>query len=285
MGEDTIEKKKCFCLKFFDYGGVWEARGFSNLGIARGALIMSNIVFATALIDLATLEAGCDLEDDEDCENKVYGFTPTSLISNIAVLSGLLSAFFMPIIGAIVDYTPQRRLVGILAAVLMIMIQTLQIGVSDKTWFIMAIFQAIAAFLYQVEILSTYAYLPDISRKVGQDKMTIYSSKFTMIQFLAQLLFLLLVGVLSTGLSLKDNVVTAQVSQGVNVLWVSVFFGWGWKCMPTAPARHELEEGHSLWLEGFRQNWKTISKINKEYKNGLRWFLLATTFAEACECW
>lgn len=148
-----------------------------QLGIARGGLVMSNIFLASSLIYLAAEEADCLIEEseeltvDEDCENKVHGFRPSSLITNIAVVSGLLSAFFMPLIGALVDFTPHRKLAGVLAAALMTMIQGMQIYTVSDTWFVMAIFQAIAGFIYQIEIISTYAYLPEISRVVGENIM------------------------------------------------------------------------------------------------------------------
>ena len=49
-------------------------------------------------------QAGC-VDDQgtvvDKCSTNVYGFSPTSLITNIAVISGLLSAIFMPIIGGL----------------------------------------------------------------------------------------------------------------------------------------------------------------------------------------
>ena len=87
---------------------------------------MSNIFLSTALIYLASEEAGCLDEEDkviDDCDKKIYGFRPILLISNIAVIQGLLSAFFMPVFGAMVDFTPYRRLVGIWASCMIILIQ------------------------------------------------------------------------------------------------------------------------------------------------------------------
>lgn len=115
---------------------------------------MSNIFLASSLIYLASEQAGCLDEEGkviEDCDNKVYGFRPPSLIANIAVISGLMSAILMPLIGAIVDYTPYRRLTGIVAAIAMILIQAVQIGTVSATWFAMLILQAITGFIYQVE--------------------------------------------------------------------------------------------------------------------------------------
>jgi MFS-type transporter involved in bile tolerance (Atg22 family) len=97
---------------------------------------------------------------------------PASLVANIAILSGVLSALLMPIAGAMVDYTPYRRRLGCVSAFLMILIQAIQIGTVSQTWFPMSILQGLAGFLYQVQVLATYAYLPDIARSVGESTMT-----------------------------------------------------------------------------------------------------------------
>lgn len=137
---------------------------------------MSNIFLSTSLIFLASKEAGClNEEGDElldECNEKVFGFKPVSLISNIAIISGVLSALFMPIAGAMIDYTPYRRQVGICVVTLMVLIQGVQVGTVSSTWFAMAILQAVAGFLYQVQVLAVYAYLPDIATTVGQQTMT-----------------------------------------------------------------------------------------------------------------
>lgn len=171
--EEPSPKKKC--CAFLSFEGNAEAKGYAILGTARGAVVMSNIFLSTSLIYLASEEAGCLDEEGkviEDCNNKTHGFQPPSLIANIAVISGLLSAFLMPYFGAVVDYTPHRRAVGIGAALLLIVIQAVQIGTVSATWFPMIILQAIAGFIYQVEVLATYAYLPEIARAVGEKIMT-----------------------------------------------------------------------------------------------------------------
>jgi MFS-type transporter involved in bile tolerance (Atg22 family) len=136
---------------------------------------MSNIFLSSSFIYLASKDAGCvDAEGvvTDECNIKVHGQRPSALVANIAVISGLLSAFLMPISGAMVDYTPYRKQVGVGAALLMTLIQAIQIGTVPATWFPMSILQAISGFLYQVEILATYAYLPDIYRVVGRTVMT-----------------------------------------------------------------------------------------------------------------
>jgi hypothetical protein len=73
---------------------------------------MSNVFLSASLLFLASKEAGC-LDDEgnveNDCDTRVYGMAPAALITNhVAVISGLLSAFFMPVIGAMLDFTPYR---------------------------------------------------------------------------------------------------------------------------------------------------------------------------------
>lgn len=171
--EESRTKKKC--CGWLEFHGCREARGFAFLGTARGAVVMSNIFISTSFIYLASEEAGCLNEKDEvleDCVNKVYGFQPPSLVANVAVVSGLLSAILMPLIGAIIDFTPHRRLTGIVAAAFLVVIQAAQIFTVQATWFPMLILQAVAGFIYQVEVLTPYAYLPEIARSVGEKLMT-----------------------------------------------------------------------------------------------------------------
>jgi len=91
-------KKCCSCLKF---SNLKEAKGFALLGVTRGTIIMTNIFLSTSLLYLARIAAGCDIED-VNCSNTVYGFRPSSLITNIAVVSGILAALLMPFTGAII---------------------------------------------------------------------------------------------------------------------------------------------------------------------------------------
>lgn len=239
---------------------------------------MTNIFLSTSLLHLAKVASGCDLESDT-CSNTIYGFRPSSLISIIAVVSGVLSALIMPITGAIVDFTSYRKSLGILSAALIAAIQVVHIGTVQKTWFVMAILQAIAGFLYQVQVLATYAYLPDIGRLIDDKKMATFTSRFTMIQFTAQMLFLIVVIALSISLKL-GNTSTAQVSQGIDSAIIIIGFPTAWRMFPSVPQKHKLPEGKSIVTAGFIQNWKTFVGINQHYKS-LRWFLISCVFAAA----
>lgn len=97
-----------------------------------------------------------------------------------------------------------------------------------------------------------------------------------------QAFFLILVGALSLGIGIaNDSVKTARLSQGMNVFFNIVFFGVGWKYMPTRPASRPVPEGErgcAVLIHGIRQNLQTSITIFTRYKKGLRFYLLATMF-------
>lgn len=278
--EEEVEKKKCCgSLRF---GGNQEAQGYMLMTTARGAIIMSNIFLATALIRLASESAGCVFVKGEtnECNEEVYGFRPSSLITMIAVVSGVMAACLLPIIGAIVDYTPYRRALGLFSAVFIAAVQAIQIWLTEKTWFPMAILQAINGFMYLVQVLAIYAYLPDIGREVGSKKMMGFAAIFTMTQFGSQSAYLVVNIALSIAFDLGD-VKTAQVSQGICVVWLFATFYPGWKKMPSVPKLHDRPAGKGLVRLGFSRVWQTMVGINKHYGKGLRWYFLAVAFGEA----
>ena len=60
---------------------------------------MSNLYLASSFVFLANQQAGC-LDENNDtvlnCSRRVYGMAPSAIVSNVAVVSGILSAFLTP---------------------------------------------------------------------------------------------------------------------------------------------------------------------------------------------
>lgn len=234
------------------------------------------------------MEANGEIESAQDyeCTGTVYGQNPLTLVSNIAVVSGLLGALFMPVIGVILDFTPYRKFAGILISAVFTMIQGAQIAIGPKTWFAMALLQSLAGFSFTIMVVTTFAYLPEICRRVGQRKHAKYTARFTVQQFTAQALFLILLGVLSFAIGISDNSVkTARLSQAMNVVIASTLFTAGWRCMPSHPANRPLPRENmrccSIVIYGIQQNFRTAVSIFKDYKKGLRWYLIATMFVQS----
>jgi len=279
-GGSSTSSPSCSCDW---YNGNIDASGISWLASGRGMLIMSNIFISTSLLWLAKNAAGCFEDPDTiggECHKSVHGMKAESFVTNIATYSALLSALFMPICGAIVDYTPHRKLVGIVTAIVLIAIQAIQIYTVEGTWFAMGVLQAFASFVYQLQIVVIFAYYPDISREVGELTMTTFSSRFSAVQYFSSAIFLVVVTAISLLLN-SSEVLTGQISQGVNTFTSIILFGIGWYKLTERPVVRELPEGNWLILEGFRQNWNTAKSVQQHYKHGLRWYLLAVVFSEA----
>lgn len=104
------------CCNRPPFDGNKQALGWALDTIATTiAFVGAGAFLATALIKIAKDEAGCQIEKLPgetklpDCNEKVYGLKPSSLLSTFATVLGLVAAIFMPVVGAIVDSTSHRR--------------------------------------------------------------------------------------------------------------------------------------------------------------------------------
>ena len=192
----------------------------------------------------------------------------------------------MPFLGAIIDYTDHRRLSGRIVAFLLWLIQTVQIGTVYKTWFPMAVLQAIAGVLFEFHFLLSISYVPDIIRyDVSYEVMNRFNRAFFGLQFGSQAIFLLIVVGVSTWIvpNVTDpwgSVKTGQFGQGVSSLVLLIVLPLAWTWFPNMKAKHKLPEGHRLFFEGFRQNYRTAKAIAKNHRP-LKWFLTTVVLAEA----
>jgi MFS-type transporter involved in bile tolerance (Atg22 family) len=136
------------CLRHDD--GPPEATGLTLDFYARATVLMSSIFLGPALLQLATESAGCASE--QDCDARVMGMKPSSLLSNIAVATGILASILMPTLGAIVDHTSYRLQVGTYSGYIISVVKGLEAMVSSKTWFYVAILQVLSGTTFSMTI-------------------------------------------------------------------------------------------------------------------------------------
>lgn len=273
---------KSYC-KCFEFQGVDAARGYNYVYIGRATLIMSNIFMQTGLIWLASEAAGCttvDGEITETCETRIYGLYPASLIPSIATVSGLASALFMPYFGAIVDYTNYRRVLGIASAIVIFVIQASQIFTNSRNWFLMAVLQAVAGFLFNVQVLLNDAYLPEIARLVNEMEMAKFTSTFALYSYITQLLFMIVLAFASVFWSM-NSVESLQLGQALNCVCIIILWICGWKLLPSAPKRHSIPVGSYLPVLGFAQIFKTMRDLMFKFDKIMLWYFTASIFANA----
>jgi hypothetical protein len=146
------------------YHGNQEALGWALDAVGRAvAFIGAGAFLSTALLRLAKEAAGCEVDPPPgsnkvpDCDGRVYGIRPSSLLTTYTIVVGVVSATLMPFMGAIVDYTPHRRKTGRWLSVIFCVFLFPQIFLNSNTWFAVAILQIFVAFVGWAQTMVTYA--------------------------------------------------------------------------------------------------------------------------------
>jgi len=97
---------------------------------ARGSMVIANVFLLNASVTQAKRAAGCpDAADKhfwDNCDNEIYGYKPTSLPSSVATIGSFCAIFFLPIAGAMVDYTTYRKKIGLWTGVVLILVNGFQ---------------------------------------------------------------------------------------------------------------------------------------------------------------
>ena len=252
---------------------------------ARATILMSSIFLGPALLELASeaVVRECQHLDGEQqtaCveDGRIYGFYPSSLLSNIAIASGLLSSVAMPLFGAIVDHTSYRWKVGAFSSLGLVVVKGVESMVSSATWFPVACLQVLSAILFNMHITTTLAYTSELSTDHVQQ--TGYNTYFVVVLYVATLLFLAFVTLLSIAFD-QGDVGTARIGQVTTSTVSGIFFYVAWKYFfRDRPALSKIPEGQTLLSVGFRKNYATFRRIVRELPQ-LKWLTIAIMFGES----
>jgi UMF1 family MFS transporter len=247
-------------------------------------------------LKLAKDAVGCPLEPPEggdgdipECTKKIYGIIrPSSLLSTGSTIVGLLLSCLLPLMGAIVDYTPHRLFIARLLVTIYCAVLFVGIFVSEQTWLPIALLQIIMAFTAWFETTLLYSYLPELSN--DEDIQNEYTRTFAVLAFTSLVLYMGGIVGASAGLgymeedennSMDDAIATARIAQSVSFSACTIGLGIAWGILfRKRPAAHQLPESQSVWTAGFRQVGRTVVKIYKHYPR-LKWFYIAIAFCDS----
>lgn len=282
---NTSENHRCR-----PYQGNKEALGWALDGIARIVGFIAAAVFlSTAIINLAKKEAGCVIEVPEgevrapECNAKVYGLKPSSLLTTYGTIVGLISAFCLPVVGAVVDYTPHRKVVGLVSGIIQMSFIFSQIFINESNWFLMTILQVFSAFTGWIHTLVVFAYLPELTE--DETLLVGWTANFHMLQYVSLVLFLLymLAVLYITGYNGND-ILSTRVASISSFVIVSPCYLLTWTMlMKRRDAFHELpENGPSLWTIGFVKVYRTSRLLGTRFR-ALLWFFINVALVEAAQ--
>lgn len=269
------------------YGGNKEALAWAIDGVGRAVqFIGAGAFLGTALLRIAKEAAGCLVEpmDGErtvpPCDEKIYGIRPSSLLTTYTMVVGVASACLLPLMGAIVDYTPYRLRLGRITSFVFTVLILPTCFLNEDNFFAIAIIQVVLSFIGWAQTALTYAYLPELSADEGV--LAEYTKSFTITSFGSMVLYLAsVIGVLLLLGRGDDDLLTNKVAMSVAFV-INVFllpYAWFFLFGPRE-SMHELPPNQSLMTAGFVQLYDTAKHIVSNYR-GLKWFYLSIAFSDA----
>lgn len=277
---------RCFPKLCGFKNGPIEATGLSMINFAKGAVTMSTIFLGPALLALANdaAQANC-IQHNEDVElqcneneQRVYGMKPSSLLTVIGVVSGLLSTIFLPLFGAVVDHTTYRKEIGQYSIAIVTIVKGIEIFVGPSTWFAFSVLQVVNFVLYNAHSCAIYAFTAELSTLPNEQ--VVYNSKFQEVNYICMLLFLIVVMIISALVG-TDDVGTARISQSLVFVICTFTFGVAWKYFMTSrPALSNVPDDSTLLKTGFQKLFTTFARIMRKWY-ALRYFLLSIMLSEA----
>lgn len=264
-----------------------EATGCAIVMYGRATIFMSSFFVGPALLKLASREAidiaGCLAEDEDydECTNaaRIYGFKPSSLLTNMGTIASLFSVISLPIFGAVVDFTPYRRQIGMFTAFGLAFIKIFELGLGPTTWFFVVCLQIISSFLYQTNSATVLTYSAELSKHpTDQSK---FQSFFALIIFVSMFLYMLEVLIPSRILHLED-IGTAKLSIIVSIINSVPLFTLGWVFFfRDRPSASKLPDGQTILKEGFRKLASTFNEISSKYGSVKHFLVFSIAWSEA----
>jgi len=197
---------------------------------------------------------------------------PDSFLPYMISLSVLLQVLFLPILGAIADYSHLRKEMMRTFATIGAVATILLFFVTGSLWWLGGVLYVLANLAFGAAIVFYNAYLPDIASEDERDRVSSYGWAM---------------GYLGGGILLALNLAFFTFSESLGVpkalairinlasagVWWLGFSFFTWKRLRSRTAPRALPQEESYVKVGFRQLGKTLKEI-KNFPETLR-FLIA----------
>ena len=196
---------------------------------------------------------------------------PDSFLPYCISLSVLLQVLFLPILGAIADYSHMRKLMMQVFATAGALSTILLFFVSGNLWWLGGLLFIIANLTFGASMVFYNSYLPDIASEEKRDSTSSYG--WAMGYLGGGLLLLLNLGFyqfreklgIPTGLAVRINLASA------GFWWIGFSF-FTWARLRPRHARRSLPANETYISIGFKQLRKTLSEV-KNFPETLRYLL------------
>lgn len=282
-GGGGAKKRRGCCArskKFFLYdSGRKDVQAFYFNQFGRSVLFISFMFLSLGILQLAFQSAGCPQNENgsyENCDKKVYGLDPSSILSVMALIGGLSTSAFMPYAGAVVDFSDHRLTFGKVCAVLLVLSNIVQIFIFPSTWFAMVIVQSvIAASTFMANSMVMWSFVNAPSDHILHG----ITSSGRLWETIGMLGFFIVVGIVQFT-SGWDAVAVARFSQALASFVGGIGLYLSYKRYEPVKSLKTLEDGKSLYIAGIQEIWFTAISLWKTEPSAF-WFLMSSVFNEA----
>ena len=243
--------------------------------------------FATTVLQIATSayncherNAGTDVDLDELCGPRITFIKPSSLLTSYVMVITCVVSFLLPFIGAVVDHTKHRLLLGRVTSLIFIALLFPLMFLDRYNYLIMLSCHGCSVFFGWFLQAFYYAYLPELTD--DELKMAHWTNCITIWSYGVMFIYLVvIIGVVRLLDKGQEPYFTSRFSTavifGINAIFLQV--SW-WFLFGERKPLHEMPENSSLCTIGFKQIYKTASHIWRNY-SALKWYYLHITLANS----
>ncbi len=197
---------------------------------------------------------------------------PYSLVSYCITISVILQVLFLPILGAIADYSNLRKRLMQIFAVSGAIVTMFMFFITAQTWWLGCLLFIVANLCFGAAIVFYNAFLPDIAEPDERDRVSSVGWALGylgggILLALNLILFLMrdTIGI-DSGMAVRINLFSAG-------LW---WFGWSfvtWRLLRSRDIARVIPPGETYLSTGLKQLWATFKETAK-YPHTIR-FLIA----------
>ncbi|HWU41011.1 MAG TPA: MFS transporter, partial [Candidatus Acidoferrum sp.] len=187
-------------------------------------------------------------------------------------ISVLGQVFFLPIMGAIADYSHRRKQMMQLFATIGAIATILMFFITAPVWWLGGVLFIIANLAFGASIVFYNSYLPDIASEDQRDRVSSYGWAMGYLGDGILLVLNLVLYLLGPDMGIPKDL-TVRVNLASAGIWWLTFSFFTWARLRSRQAAKVLPKGETYARVGFRQLWGTLKEI-RNFPETLK-FLLA----------
>ena len=182
---------------------------------------------------------------------------PEAVIAFAISLSVVFQAGFLPILGAIADYSHRRKQMLQLFATIGAFATTAMFFITLDTWTLGPILFVLANLSFGAALVFYNAYLPDIATEEERDRVSSYGFALGYLGGFVLLALNLVLYLLHDNFGISEDV-SVRINLASAGVWWLAFSTITWQRLRTRHAAHEIPPGENLFSIAFKQLSKTM---------------------------